>query len=362
MRLSAILSEAARNIGHGTTRVVLFALLLGSIAGGLAVADALAVYTLESQAQTFRQSGAATRILQSESAIRGTVCDALANGSNSVSAAGALSETTPIDLAALPTTSIPAFRVSPGLVALMGGAPEHAGAWISDTLAETLAVAPGEMLQTSTGMVTIAGIYPYPNDGRDNRLGFAMLIPVAADRTFDECWATAWPLGESTDLLLRSSAFAPGSTDALQIGQLNKTLGATFHGALAFDSRITKFAYPLIAVAGLSLGWASIRARRLEHAAALHAGQRRPEQLTTIIVETATWGLLGSAIAGILLLVPMIGSDLWGSPAPQPSTTSVLPIVIAALPIALGSALVGASIAAFTTRERHLFRYFKERR
>lgn len=362
MRLSAILSEAARNIGGGTTRAVTFALLLASMAGSLAVADAVTIHALQSQAQTFRQSGAATRILQSESAIRGTACDALANGSTPIVAAGALAETTPIDLAALPTTSIPAFRVSPGLVALLDGAPELVGAWISDALAETLAVAPGARLQTSDGVVTIAGTYPYPKDGRDNRLGFAMLIPVTADQAFDECWATAWPPGESTDLLLRSSAFEPGSTDALQIGQLNNTHGTTFDGALAFDSRITRFAYALIAVAGLSLGWASIRARRLEHAAALHAGQRRSEQLATILVETAAWALLGSALAAVLLLAFVIGSESPASSASHPNTTSVLPIVVAALPVGFGSALGGASIAAFATHERHLFRYFKERR
>lgn len=362
MRLSAILSEAARNIFRGTTRAVLFALLLGSIVGGLAVADALTVHTLETQAQAYQQSGAATRILQSDSAIRGAACDALADGALPISAAGALSEDDPIELAALPTTSIPAFRVSPGFMGLLGGAPERAGTWISDVLAQTLSVVPGAQLQTSTGTITIAGIYPYPKDGRDNRLGFAMLVPVAADHVFDECWATAWPLGQSTDLLLRSSAFAPGSTDALQIGQLNKTHGTTFDGTLAFGSRITQYVYPLIAVVGLSLGWASIRARRLEHAAALHAGQRRSEQLTTILVETAAWALLGGTVAGLIMLGAVIGTDLWASSGSQPTAASVLQIIAPALPIAFGSALMGAAIAAATTQERHLFRYFKERR
>lgn len=362
MRLSAIFREAARNIGSGTTRAILLALLLGSITGSLAVADLLSVQTLETQAHAFRSSGAATRILQSESAIRGPACDALAGGSNPVSASGALSEADPIELAALPTTSIPAFRVTPGFVRLVGGDAELAGVWISDSLAETLAIAPGARLQTGTETVTIAGTYPYPDDGRDNRLRFAILVPVAAEREFDECWATAWPLAEGADVLLRSSAFAPGSSDALQIGQLNKTLGATFDGTTVFDARITKFVYPLIAGSGLCLGWASIRARRLEHAAALHAGQRRSEQLATILIETGVWVLLGSGVAAMIMLAAAIVTDRAGSVAHQPSVVAALSIALAALPVAFGAALLGAAMAASATRERHLFRYFKERR
>ena len=79
-------------------------------------------------------------------------------------------------------------------------------------------------------------------------------------------------------------------------------------------------------------------------------------------METAAWALLGSALAGIVLLAAVISTDALATAASQPSAVSVLPIVTPALPIAFATTLLGASIAALATRERHLFRYFKERR
>lgn len=76
---------------------------------------------------------------------------------------------------------------------------------------------------------------------------------------------------------------------------------------------------------------------------------------------TAAWALLASALAGIVLLAAVIGTDALAATASQPSAVSAWPIVTPALPITFGTTLLGASIAAFATLERHLSRYFKER-
>lgn len=353
MRLSAMWSEAWRNVWSGTTRASLFAILLGVIVGGLVLADAITVRTLEQQAQDFQASGAATRVLRTGGGgVSGVVCDALA-GTGTISAAGGLTPADPVEPLALPTTSIPRFSVTPGLIRLLGGTADRAGAWIPEPLAHTLKVGPGAQLPTTEGTITIAGTYTYPDDGRDSRLLYAVLLPERPEQNWDECWMKAWPLSDRNDVLLRSSAFAEtGSTGSLQIGQLNKTHGSHFDGLAAFEERITRFAYPLVAGVGIALGWVSIRVRRLEHAAALHARQRRGEQLTTVLLETMTWAILGTGLAAV-------GVTAWLTTIPDPTT--IAPVIAPAAPIALGAVLLGAALGTAVTRERHLFRYFKER-
>lgn len=352
MRLSTIFSEAARNITTGTTRAAVFATLLGVIVGSLLLADTLALRALHDDATTFVESGAAIRVMHTENAIQGADCDAL-SGHATVYASGALATADPIELTALPSTSIPAFRATPGMLRLLGANDVRTGAWLSERLAEPLGATPGVTLDTPLGELTVAGIFPYPDDGRDSRLGNAILLPTIAQDIYDECWASAWPLSEETDVLLRfTAASTTNNAAALQVGQLNKNHGSTFNGEERFDARITRFAYPLIAVIGAGLGWVSIRTRRLEHAAALHAGQHRPEQLLTILIESSTWAVLGASLAALITLTGALST---GTALP------LLPVAVPGVPIAIGGVLLGATAASSLTRERHLFRYFKER-
>lgn len=362
MRAAAIFSEAARNLISGTSRAVTFSLLLSAILAGLVIADALAVHGLETRAETFRASGASTRVLQLEGSISGTACDHL-TGSGSIEASGAIVATAAVQFSALPSTTVPAFNVTPGLIALLADAPiRREGAWVSETLATTLAVDTGDTLATSDGPLAIAGTYRYPDDGRDSRLGYAVLLPVpTGSGSFDECWASAWPLSGDTDVLLRSSAFATGSTDPLQIAQLNRTQGSSFDAQREFETRITRFASPLAAGVSFGLGWVSIRLRRLEHAAALHAGQSRSALMLGITLETAAWALLGAVLAGAISLGAFGVLATASSASDLSQLTTLIPIVAPALPAAGGAALIGAALAGIATREKHLFRYFKER-
>ncbi|GHC73246.1 hypothetical protein GCM10007079_07010 [Nocardiopsis terrae] len=355
MRPSAILSEAWRNLATGTSRAAVFGLGLAVVCGALAVADARNIVALEQRAAEFVASGASVRVLSAESSVNGSSCDAL-SGVPGVGGAGALRERAALRLDAMPDNPLPAYTVTPGLAAVLGVETVTAeGVWLSEETARTLEATPGQSLGTAEGALTVAGTFPYPDDGRDVRPGYAALVPSADTDPFDECWARVWPPSESTQELLLSAVAADSPADtALTTGQLNASLGETFDGAAEFSDRITRFVPPATALAGLLLGFVSVRLRRLEFASALHVGQSRRSQLVTALLETGVWSTSGLVLAGCALVL----ASHAGNPGEPGAVLAVSgPGLVAAVP----ACLAGAALALAGVRERHLFRYFKER-
>lgn len=355
MRPSAILSEAWRNLATGTSRAAVFALGLAAVCGALAVADARNIVALEQRAAEFVASGASVRVLSAESGVTGASCDALA-GVEGVGGAGALREHPALRLDAMPDNPLPAYTVTPGFAEVLGvDAVTAEGVWLSEETARTLEAVPGQNLSTAEGTLTIAGTFPYPDDGRDVRPGYAALVPSADTDPFDECWARVWPTSESTQELLLFAVAADSPEDtALTTGQLNASLGETFDGAAGFDGRITRFAAPSTVLAGLLLGFVAVRLRRLEFASALHVGQSRRSQLATTLLETGAWSAAGLVLAGCALV---LASHLGHLGEPGDVLAVVGPGLLAAVP----GCLAGAALALALVREEHLFRYFKDR-
>lgn len=353
MRLREIVTESWRNLFSGTTHAASFALALGLSTGIMVAADGIAIGVLHDEAAAFVASGASIRVLQAEGAVDGRACDGLL-GHGTVGAAGAVAPAEVITFPALPGTVIPVFAVSPGLLRVLGGTERDAGVWIPEELASTLRVEAGGVLQTDAGELVIAAVFEFPDDGRDSRLGGAILTPVVNDRNFDECWAQAWPSSDSTDVLLRSTTTTVDSTSVHTIGQVNKRLGATFGGEALFAGRLTRFAPIVCFVAGGVLGCLSARRRRLEYAAALHARQSRGSQLLACLLETCVWALLGGAIGcGMLVLAT--------HRLPLDIRWDVVSTVWPGILSAVSSAMLGAMLGASSIRERHLFRYFRTR-
>ncbi|MEU0488107.1 hypothetical protein ABZ249_02685 [Nocardiopsis sp. NPDC006139] len=355
MNVRELIGEVRRNLGTGTTRAALFALALAAVVGALAVADARAIVGLHQRSAEFTAAGASVRVLNVAGNVAGSACDAL-TGVPGIGASGALAEDGSLRLAAMPDNPLPAYRVTPGMASVLGVRAEAAsGVWVSTGTAETLGVGPGQRLETDSGTVTLAGVFDYPDDGRDSRLGYAVLVPEPAAGVFDQCWADVRPPTEEADELLRW-AVRPGADPSLSVtlGQLNTSLGATFDGAAAFAERPTRFAPPAAALAGLVLGFVAVRLRRLELAGALHVGVSRRALLAGTALETAVWSLAGLALAGCALVV----AAHVGNPA-DPWDTVLIDVrgpVAAVL-----AALVGAAAATALVREEHLFRYFKDR-
>lgn len=356
MRAASVVSEAWRNVTTGTTRATLFAAVLVVVVGSLAAVDVRAVVGVIEGAREYRDAGASVQILEATGQVDGARCEALA-GVDGVNAAGALRTGAPLRALNLPSSELTGFEATPGLLgALDRGRVAGVGLWLSADLAEALGATVGDSIATSTGPARVSAVYPYPDDGRDRALGYAAVAPVPAAGLFDSCWVEIWPVDPETATLLRTVVVADPSSEVQPTQkQLNGRLGATYDASAEFSGRLTKPAPVAAAVLGLALGFVAVRLRRLELAAALHARVPRTALTWQVLLETAAW-----TGAGIVVTVPVLW---WLAAGAGPAADQVSTWVLGMRTVlaGAGAVLVGAVVGALTTREKHLFKYFKER-
>lgn len=358
MRSSAVIREATRNILSGTTRLGLLATALIIATGGLGAADLAAVRALEEKARTFQEVGASVLTLSAPGRIDGRACEAL-RGLSGVRAAGALRESTQqVRALALPAAPLQAKDVTVGFPAILTRQPSPpSGAVIVREAADQLGVGSGGSIPTTSGELRVGATFDYPDDGRRTGLGYAALLPTVDDGPFDECWVDAWPMITALPALLMTAVTpSTGARDEQSpaLGQLNTRLGAEFDGPRQFANRVTAVAPVVAAALGLILGVVAIRLRRIQLAAALHSRMRRADLQAQMVLEVSAWCLptlaVGVALAGIAVAT--------GDP-PDYGTHVILAL---RAPLAgVAGALVGTVIGVALTRERHLFRYFKDR-
>jgi hypothetical protein len=98
----------------------------------------------------------------------------------------------------------------------------------------------------------------------------------------------------------------------------------------------------------------AVRTRRLELAAALHARVPKPHLAWQQVLEAAAWVAAGVAIAAAAVAYAARTGN------PDPGDWAFL-LGARTLAAAAATALLGALAGVATTRERHLFRYFKNR-
>lgn len=355
MKLRSVLSEAWRNLATGTTRATQFAIATAAIALIGTGADLTAVQGIITSVDSYIEQGGSIQYLVAEDGVDSSNCEALTTYDN-VSASGALRNAEELVLDTLPGTTYEAYEVTEGFGDLLGIKSKERGVWISQSLADALGVAVSSSLQSQGRSLDVAGIFTYPNGGRDSRLEHAILVPVPSQgSSFNECWMAAWPQAESADSQLRSALkMVNAESTEVAISQLNRSLSTTLDGSTLYLHRATRW-MPLFAIfAGTVLGLIWARARKLEYAAALHAGQTRAALVSTAILECLIWSTLGASLATVVALGLAIGLN----PMPEVWMLSLaLPSPIAAI----AGSLLGALIGASSMREKYLFRYFKER-
>lgn len=357
MRGRGIWSEACRNLAVGTTRAATFAVILAITAGLLAIGDVLQVHSIVLRAREFQAKGASISVLAVPQGIDPVVCDALKDVPG-IRAAGALRmETGKVTTAALPAAPIPSASVTPGFAeVLRAERPSGEGILISQEVAQTLSVQRGGSIATTGGDLTVQSVFSYPSDGRRAGYGYAVLVPTTDTRAFDECWIDVWPSSEDVSLLAHTALIPGGgsSDKAPRLEQLNTTLGREFDSQGLLQQRLTRW-LPLVGgLIGALVGFVSLRMRRLEIAANLHAGLHRRDERTILGIETITWvvagGIMASAIVAYTFVCHIREMD------PQ--------LVLVAARVLLpttASVLLGALCAWLTIREHHLFAYFKSR-
>ncbi|ROP74712.1 hypothetical protein [Curtobacterium sp. PhB115] len=357
MRPTEVLREAWRDVVSGAARAAASALVVAVLLGGVVGLRAAALADDVRAAATWVASGAATTIQRAPGRIDGRACDALA-GSEGVLASGALRRLDDgSDPAALPGSAVPTYEVTAGLPAALDvtGRTRVPGVLASSAVADALGLAPGDPFVTVDGGTSVAGVYAYPDDGRDPDLEYAVLAPALDDGAlFDACWVTVWPEREDTGSMLRRTLSAStGAEDEERptLGQLNPRLGETF----APTAPPSLLASSGVAFAlGLAVGGAAVGRRRLALASDLHVGVPRSAQLLGVLLQHLVWGSVGAVVATTVavVLVRGLGVDDAG------------PIVREAIAIAslgLVGALLGGVLAAAAIRERALHRYFRSR-
>lgn len=360
MRVLTVLREATLNIATGTTRVALYALTLAAVIAVLAGADMATVGRIAQEATQFQLSGGSTLIYRMKAAIDGHACDSLEQLAG-VKASGAIRQrVTGLIPASLPAQQVPAFDISPGFAGFtsLGDPQPSSGVLVSEDVARTLGVSRGHALALREGHPRVGDVFAYPSDGRQPGYGYAVLAPTDTRAAFDECWIEAWPAGDELISVL-PTVLRPGASSGIgnpgpQLLQLNASHGTHFDGELLFHERLTRFAPAVAAAFAFALGFVGTMRRRLELAAALHAGVSPAAQALQQAAETLTW-----ALGGCLLSLGPLAAVVSGRTATDPS--ALLGLAGMTMLAAAPAAILGAVAATLSIKERHLFAYFKVR-
>jgi hypothetical protein len=256
-------------------------------------------------------------------------------------------------LVAMPRIALQVWNASPGLAGVLGvDSPLAGGVWLDRGLADILDVRVGDRLATSQGVVLVGAIFDWPQDGRDQRLSFSILAPMAPAEPFDECWLKAWPVVDGNDILLRSTILPEANSGSAAIGRVNTSLGVSLDSAELFRARLTRFVPLLLLATGLVLGYSVSTTRRLEYASAQHIGQTKTDQLIECAIETGAWALASAAEVVLVLSAAMQLAHLT-------SCVELLAVVASGPLLAAGGAMTGAMGGCAVVREQRLFALFK---
>ena len=361
MRLRSILSEAMRNVGAGNAHAL--ALFVAVLLGGMLLGgyEAYTVVAMEHEAMARVQAMADV-----DTVVGGTVdggaCDRLAQSSGvPIAQSGAVRTGEEITPLSTPNNALQSFEVTQGMLSLIASngavaSPiDTSGIWVSTDVARDFGLTVGSTLATDHGNATVAGVYPWPNDGRDTRFAYAFLVPRAASLgDYNECWIRQWPRSEPASNLLYATLRVGNGQNQAGVVALNKGFDAHYDPYATYMARATRLIPLLAAFLGIAIGVASVRVRRLEYAAALHSGESKPAQLLGICVETLVWA--GLATVGSCALIAAYGARM------AVGDTALAIATACRAPVALLCAGVLAALASgLCVRQSQLFRLFKRR-
>ncbi len=296
MRLGSIISETLRNIASGTAHALtmfLAVLFAGTLLGGY---EAMSVMRLETEAAVRIRAFADVKTVVGGN-VDGLACDRLSDHGDPSFISGAMRSGPQVVPLATKGIELSSYEVTAGMIRLITAedpqeVPNPSGVWVSSDVSHDFGLVKGSRMQTNHGTVTVAGVFDWPNDGRDMRFAYAMIAPAASSGgVFQECWAKQWPQSDQMDELLLSTATKnPKSEMRPGVTALNKGFDAHYDAQKGYLTRVTRWMPYLGLAVGLLLGVISVRRRRLEYAGALHSGESKGAQLLGIELESLIWG------------------------------------------------------------------------
>jgi len=240
VKLRGLCSETARNVGTGTTKAAVWTLTAAAVLVLLSTADVLVIRQIETDMDVFRSGVADVSKLVAAEHVDGAVCDRLSETAT-IEGSGAVREAVPLIVNESPNVAMATFEVSLGLASILGlDSPDPFGVWIENELASALMVEQGGSLSTPNGPMTVAGVFAWPNDGRDARFGFSVLVPISSSEQFDECWVRAWPFTDETSHIQRSVVTVSSDQGPAVVAQLNNSLGTAFDPNRLYRERVTR--------------------------------------------------------------------------------------------------------------------------
>lgn len=359
MRLGSIISETLRNIASGTAHALamfLAVLFAGTLLGGY---EAMSVMRLETEAAVRIRAFADVKTVVGGN-VDGLACDRLSDHGDPSFISGAMRSGPQVVPLATKGIELSSYEVTAGMIRLITAedpqeVPDSSGVWVSSDVSHDFGLVKGSRMQTNHGTVTVAGVFDWPNDGRDMRFAYAMIAPAASSGgVFQECWAKQWPQSDQMDELLLSTATKnPKSEMRPGVTALNKGFDAHYDAQKGYLTRVTRWMPYLGLAVGLLLGVISVR-RRLEYAGALHSGESKGAQLLGIELESLIW-----AGAGTLATCALLSAY-----ALRMSQSDPLAVLLAAVRtplVLLAGVLVSSLLTGSVIRQTQLFRYFKNR-
>ena len=293
--------------------------------------------------------------------VDGLACDRLSDHGDPSFISGAMRSGPQVVPLATKGIELSSYEVTAGMIRLITAedpqeVPNPSGVWVSSDVSHDFGLVKGSRMQTNHGTVTVAGVFDWPNDGRDMRFAYAMIAPAASSGgVFQECWAKQWPQSDQMDELLLSTATKnPKSEMRPGVTALNKGFDAHYDAQKGYLTRVTRWMPYLGLAVGLLLGVISVRRRRLEYAGALHSGESKGAQLLGIELESLIWAGVGTLATCALL----------SAYALRMSQSDPLAVLLAAVRtplVLLAGVLVSSLLTGSVIRQTQLFRYFRNR-
>jgi hypothetical protein len=351
-RLMCVTREGVLNLLAYPMRSTAFILVLAGILVGPALFDAMAVTALNNQADEFRKSGGAIRVLTAPGSVTREQCEHLVRTAGFTSS-GSVEKGASVTLRQPGLNALPVYEVSPGFAKLLG--IEHrdvAGVYLSASFASELGTAPGKDLVLSDGVVLVQGVFELPVvQGAAAALNTALIVVVPAVGESSQCWAEIWPTTQELDPYLLNAATPDAPKGETTIDPLNSSLGQQFNGYEIFSQRPTRFLAYGATVVVFSLGIFFAGMRRLEIASSLHAGAKRSFAMGVIIVEALPIGIASLALSFTCGVTLDRQLGLAGGLA--------FPLALWAVQVALF--VGGCALVCSIVQEKTLFALFKNR-